>query len=436
MSIFPRRVIQKILNENRNFLPPEQVDNHVKKLNSHNDNSLATIWEVLILNALSKVGHVAHEKEYEGSKKPDIYFESKRIEPFVADITSISDDSYEKENPISYFRECLEKFFRNADLTLKGVSINVGDIMVGDYDDRKLKLALPEKKNIPQFIKKECFAFRETIEKNPNKESNTTINNDKIEISLSFNPKEKYSIEGYASYNTPYSLTKNPLYNSLKKKVKQLRNSKYKGIMGVFICDGECDSLNNDFYCADKFSQTDIIQEIFRNNKTLSFVIVLSLEENNNIFGLESTKFIKGVCYYNPEAKFKVTPIFFEELKKIENFFPVPETMPVNARTNLKYRGHEGLSYYGGFSMKNNEIKISSRMITELLAGILSFEKFDTDHQKMTVEGNNEIKNFFLRQFRERKVIETIAVEKCQDKDDDWIKFSYGDSDAAISEYK
>ena len=91
------------------------------------------------------------KKNMRGSKKPDIYFESKRIKPFVADITSISDDSYEKENPISYFRECLEKFFRNADLTLKGVSINVGDIMVGDYGDRKLKLALPEKKNKRYF---------------------------------------------------------------------------------------------------------------------------------------------------------------------------------------------------------------------------------------------------------------------------------------------
>jgi len=52
------------------------------------------------------------------------------------------------------------------------------------------------------------------------------------------------------------------------------------------------------------------------------------------------------------------------------------------------------------------------------------------------MEGKNEIKNFFLRQYREGRVIETISVEKCQDKDDDWIKFKYGLSDAAISKYK
>jgi len=103
MSIFPRRVIQELLNENRDFLSPEQVDDHVKKLNSQNNNSLDTIWEVVILNALSKIGQVIHEKEYEGSSKPDVYFESNNIEPFVADITAISDDSYEKENPTNYF---------------------------------------------------------------------------------------------------------------------------------------------------------------------------------------------------------------------------------------------------------------------------------------------------------------------------------------------
>lgn len=436
MSIFPRRVIQRLLNENRNFLSPEQVADHVNKLNSPDNSSLATIWEVMVLNALSKIGQVIHEKEYEGSRKPDIYFESNRVEPFVADITSISDDAYEKENPINYFRECLGNFFKNSDLSLKGISINVGDIMVGNYGDRKLKLALPEKKDIPQFIKKECYTIREAIKNNPNKGYNTTINSNQIKISISFNPRVKYSTGSHSSYNTPYSLTKNPLYNSLKKKAKQLRDSEYKGIMGIFTCDGECNSLNNDFYCVEKCSQADIIQEIFRSNSTLSFVIVLSPEENHNLFGLKSTKFIKGVFYHNSKAKFKVTQAFFEELKKIEKFFPVPETMPINARTNLKYIEHEGLSYYGGFSMNHNEIKISSRMVTELLAGILSFEKFDTDQQKMNIEGNNEIKNFFLRQFREGRAIETISVEKCENKDDDWIKFSYGLSDVAISKYK
>ncbi len=165
MSIFPRRVIQELLNENRDFLSPEQVDDHVKKLNSQNNNSLDTIWEVVILNALSKIGQVIHEKEYEGSSKPDVYFESNNIEPFVADITAISDDSYEKENPTNYFRECLGTFFKKSGLTLKGISTNIGEVMVGEYGNRKLKLALPEKKDIPRFIKKEFFVLRESIKK-------------------------------------------------------------------------------------------------------------------------------------------------------------------------------------------------------------------------------------------------------------------------------
>ncbi|QIR75023.1 hypothetical protein FA592_01825 [Sulfurospirillum diekertiae] len=436
MSIFPRRVIQRILNENRDFLSPEQADNHVKKLNFQSNDSLDTIWEVVILNALSKIGQVSHEKEYDGSSKPDIYFKSKYIEPFVADITSISDDFYEKENPINYFRESLNTFFKSYGLTLKGINIDVDHIMVGDYGDTKLKLALPEKKDIPQFIKKEFFTLRESIKNNPNKEYKIEINKDEIKISISFNPKEKYTVENHASYKTPYSLTKNPLYNSLKKKSKQLRNSKYEGIMGVFICDGECNLINNNLNGANKFSQSDIIQEIFRNNTTLSFVIVLSLEEKRNLFDLKSTKFLKGEFYSNSKAKFKVTQTFCDELKKIENFFPIPETTPVNARSNLQHQKQKGLSYYGGFSMKNSELKISSRMVTELFAGILSFEKFDSDHKKMTKEGNNKIKDFFLRQFREGRVIETISVEKCQDKDDDWITFNYGFRDASISEYK
>jgi len=436
MPIFSRRVIQNILNENRQFLPAGQVAEHVKKLNNQDNKSIATVWEVVILNALSKIGEVKHEKKFEGSTKPDIFFKSSNITPFLSDITAISDEQYDKENPINYFRECLNNFFSNEGLTTKGLSIDVGNEKVGNYGDRKIRIALPEKKDIHSFIKQEFRIIREAIKYAPNQAFKTEIKKGNASFSIFYNPHSKYSTVGYASYTVLYSLTKNPIYNRLKRKADQLRNSKYDGVMGVFVCDGECDSLNNDFYCAEKFSQADIIQEVFRVNTSLSFVVVLTPEEKHHTWGGGTTKYIKGLFYPNPKAKFPVNQDFFQELKKMETYFPVPESMPVNAKTYMKSRKDKGLSHYGGLTMGQDEIKISSRMITELLAGVLKFEKFDTEHKQMSNDNRNMIKEFFLNQIKQGRMIDDISIEKCHDEDDDWIKFKYGFSDAAISKYK
>lgn len=436
MPIFPRRVIQKILTENRQFLSASQVEEHVKKLNNQDHTSIAAVWEVVILNALSKLGVVEHEKEYQGSRKPDIHFKSPGPYNFVADITAISDENHDKENPFNYLWENIKSFFSKEGLSTNGLSIDVGNEKIGDYGDRKIKLALPEKNDIPRFVKREFQIIREAIKLAPNQAFKKEIKAGKVSLTVAYNPDSNDSIGGHASYTMPYSLTKNSLFNRLKKKADQLKNSKYEGIMGVFVCDGECDSLNNDFYCVEKYSQTDIIQNFFRVNNYLSFIIVFTPEEQSQPWGLGSTKYIKGLFYSNPTAKYPVNKDFSSILKEMEKHLPAPESMPVNAKILLKTEKDKGLSHYGGFTMNQNEIKISSRMLTELLAGVLKYEKFNVDHQQMSNDNINRIKDFFLNQLGQGRMIDNISIEQCKNEDDDWVKFKYGCSDAAISKYK
>ena len=290
MPIFPRRVIQRLLNENRSFLTEDQVKDHVSKLNTKNNASIATEWEVVILNALSKIGRVQHEKSFNGTTKPDIFFEASNIGQFVAEITAISDEFYDKENPISYFHECLNNYFKAKGLTTRGLRIEVDSEHIGKYGDRKVKLSLPEKKDIPAFVKKEFRQIVELISKKPSQAFRKKIRKGNASITISFNPQDKYFSGGYTSFTVPYSLKKNPVFNRIKRKADQLRKSGYQGIMGVFVCDAACDLLNNDFYSADRYSQDEIIQAVFNNNSSVSFVIVLTPEEQHHTFGISTTK--------------------------------------------------------------------------------------------------------------------------------------------------
>jgi len=93
MAIFSRRALQRLIAENTSILSKKQIRKHVDSLNRMDkERSLATEWEVVLINALSKLGSVVHEKNFGGPRRGDIYFEAKGnpTESFLADITTIS----------------------------------------------------------------------------------------------------------------------------------------------------------------------------------------------------------------------------------------------------------------------------------------------------------------------------------------------------------
>ena len=72
--IFSRRIIQKILNENSKFLSHKHMSKHVNLLNRADEDSINFVWEVVLLNALSKLGNVVHEPDLGGTSQIDILF--------------------------------------------------------------------------------------------------------------------------------------------------------------------------------------------------------------------------------------------------------------------------------------------------------------------------------------------------------------------------
>lgn len=435
MPIFSRRVVQRLINENRSFLSSAHVEEQIKKLNSGDVLSIVAEWEVVILNALSKLGTVVYEKDFSGPSKPDIYFKSVDAVPFVADITTLSDKSYDKNNPIDYFYECVRKYLKKRGLFTKGLTVEVGSDRIGECGDQKVKLSLPDKKDLPRFVKNKFSIIADFITKEPNQAFKSKIAEEGVAISITYNPHNEFFSGEYSSYTVPYSLKRNSLHNSLKSKAGQLRKSKYKGVMGIFLCAGECNALNNDFYDPIKYTQKDIIETFFKSNQTISFVAVFTTEEKYRFLPNNTTRHIKDSIYVNPFARYPVEPKLYHKLETICNYFPVPESMPVNAINQMKFEKNKGLSHLGGFSMGSDEIKISSRMVAELLAGVLDYKKLDKDCKLLSHSERNYIKEFFLRKLTQGKMIENISVEKCLDEDDDWLKFKFGNADAAISEF-
>jgi hypothetical protein len=93
--LFSRRSIQRMLDQNAEWMRPDQLQEHVKALNDPKQDTLAKLWEVAVLNGLSKFVNISYERET-GSYKPDIVYELNE-EQVVADIVTISDKDRHKK---------------------------------------------------------------------------------------------------------------------------------------------------------------------------------------------------------------------------------------------------------------------------------------------------------------------------------------------------
>lgn len=435
MAIFPRRIIQRMMNENHLFLSEKTVKEHVRKLNKSNVHTLAAEWEVIILNILNKIGKLQHEVTFQGTTKPDVYFESERIPPFVADIASVSDRDSDKENPRDYFYDCIRDYFQKHSLSLNGLHIDLTGERVGDYGDQKVKLHLPNKSQVQVFVRKNFATIVKAIKSNTDKPFNTIVGEGSIKVKVSYKRGQHTCFGGGLLHTVPYSLRRNPVYNALKKKAQKLKACGFKGPAGVFLCDADCYGLHIHSRSGGGFVIEDVIAEAFRKYSTLSFIVVIIVEEKHSTFSVKSTRYIKAACYLSTVARFPVDETFRTELGAICRLFPVPSATPVNALQMIKLKNHKGYSFFGGGSMCADEITIPSRTLTEILAGTLNYNAA-TENKKGPLGRIAWMKDFFGRQVIAGKTIAEISVVNCPDEDDDWIKIRYGSSDPAISKFK
>jgi hypothetical protein len=302
-----------------------------------------------------------------------------------------------------------------------------------------MKLNLPPKNQISKFIKEKLASFVTEIKQKPLKPSFINIDENSVKIKIKYNPKEKRLFFGdHPSYSTPYSLTRNPIYNRLKKKTEQLDQCSFKGKKGIILCDGGCNILNKDYgYSYLNYNQAQIIEYFFNRNSSISFILTVSVAEGSGLSHFQRTRYTKVCFFANSKAVNKISQIDKNCFESLKNYLPKPINTAVNAIYQLKGDNrHIGLSFHGGSTMKSNEIKISSRSLVQLLAGTIEQKKFLEDHGFITSEQTSVPTNFFLNQLTQGKMIEDIEVEKVGNEDDDWVVFKFGQPDPAISQYR
>ena len=422
MAIFSRRVLQRLLDQTEGLLLPQQRERRLELLNAANERSLDFEWETVLLAGLRQFGSVEYEPDLGGATRPDLRVTGDSFE-FVADVVTVNDSGYEKANPFERFQREFWRRVAKAGLPASPFHLQVG----GDHSARKPSLLIPTQQNWPTFFDANFEALLQSIRESPAMPAVLHRKTSHVDVHVRYTPGQLYAGAGYPSYRRSDSVTENPIYNALKRKKDQLKRSGYEGLVGIILCDGDCDDLSH---------PNRIIHRFLNGTSSIAFVAV---------FTMSGDRFSRRQRPIRPQAKCFVNPLFHADRRvmMIGDLLSrlVPAVLPdaqddvANALNQLRSKdGHVGLPFSGGWTYNEGKsMQLSSRALLDLLAGNITGEKFMADHG---FAPGSDTPNPFKRFLAQGRMICGIHVDRSESEDDDWVVFEFGDRDPAISDFR
>jgi hypothetical protein len=444
MTIFARRSVQSFLTALDGTLTPSQLTDLVHRLNLENLDSLATEWEVCILYSLMKLGKITYERAMPGKSRPDIYFESNDHQELecVVDVRLISDSDLEENNPIFELTQLLYAKARKFGI-LGTFSYTVGSSISGQQGSHKVKLSIPHKKKLAAFLDQRIVPQLRVIARNSDRPARIDIIEHPWELTLFYNPAQQFSYGSYRAFRNATSLTKNPLYNALQKKRKQLRDSEYQGCKGIIICDGGCEVIQKGLKSWETYSRKQILQKFFKNTNSVSFVIFIWVEVQDRP-SVERQLRVCGEIEVNPNATIPLPPGLLDLLRRLPEFWPNPVLSGETARLQVEGYGPRKLPRswgrpVGGYKMGSGPNRISYRMsareLMEILSGRKTIQEFERD-AGFALPGAGGPINPFENALRRGFTINDVALQPLSDRDDDWIEFRIMGPDPALGPFR
>ena len=435
MALFARRVIQRCLNADASFVAPAKLRDWVRRLNKVSKDYVATEWEVVLVSVFSQLGRVQYEPSL-GPRPIDLVFEAPGGGlKFGADIAAISDQILHERNPIDRFRNEFNGRVEKAGIRTGRFVFRVDEQepVAHRGTGRKRRLLLPPANQFDACIFNAAFDdYIRAIKDAPLLPRDHYVGNRSPDVSLSihYQPGRGFGA-GRLSYGTYTSATvkdDNPLFNALKNKAEQLRQSGYDGIRGIIVCDGGSRIFTEIPNWA-SYSMDEVVQEFFRQNTSVSFVATIGIKPQrsgaaNGVQLLAEPRLFVRPADHRHQWPADLNRLLLQATSALPDLQQTPENVRISMDWNRSTKRTK--PYYGGSVMTRNEIRMSARELLDLLAGKLDYDLFA---KRYDLGGGN-----VFRLFRDRgRMISSAAIEPRSDEDDDWVVLRFSDGDPATS---
>lgn len=441
MFVFSRRAIQDKLDLLEDVVSSEQHANLVNRLNRRGRERLAAMWEVVFLQALSHVATIRHEVALPNGRQPDFWFEfdpeGTRLS-VVGDIASVSDVGLDKQNLFRELGNEGSRLARKYRLDPNHFRYDVAGEQVGKWPKLKMRLLLPTGDAFTQLIKNAVEPFFRDLLQSPRLTAELKHENPGVSFSIRYDQSQWASGGGHPCYDVAMSLTENPIYRALRAKADQLRAAPEDAIRIIILCDGDCAAMRKSIFTSN-YSARQIATEFLRKTSAVDLVLLATVEKRNP-HDLRLRDYVMSydlVAAPPRQRSARVTDGIIEVvrllLERLVGEIPTPMADACNAALRCEENGY-GLGKHGGYEMSGNVVKISARLVQELLAGDVSAERF-AEFQGWGRE-QGDMPNPFGRSLGRGELISAINVIDCGDEDDNLLEFRFGPPDPAVSPFR
>lgn len=437
--VFSRRAIQERINGLTHTLDRSQLAQLVNRLNTNDASRLHAMWEVVFLYGLSQAGDLQHEKTLPNGRCPDIDWEIRKPEgdtlSIIADVTTVSDDGIEDQNPINLLSSEVIRLASKFGLRPGSFWCDVRGKTMGQSHKSKMRLMLPEKSAMANFIKNELEPWFCSVRENSTTKSIFDRTEETLNLKIIYDPNWQNGGGSYTSYTVATSKSNNPLFSALKGKVKQLNGAPSNAIRVIFACDGGCSLIRQGAKGKSHytFSSTEIAEDFLRQNSSIDFVLLTTIDEHRYSFGIPTTYSMSYelVCAPPNSRSTRVTSGSIDAITQALNIalttVPQPLRTAYHSASLLKKPG-VGNDRLGAHSMQGNKITISSRGLIRFLAGQITAEEFSQSHGW---NEPNSPRNPFTSHLKNGLMISKIEITSGNDSDDDEVTFTIDKFDAA-----
>lgn len=438
MLVFSRRALQAKLDLLVGMLTPEKHSRLVKRLNRPGRDQLAAMWEVVVLQALSATVPIRHEATLCNGRQPDLAFSLEiagRTREIVGDITTASDAGLDKLNPISKLGSEISRLARKYGLDPNHFRYEVEGESTGTYAKRRTALLLPTGAAFEELIGKVVDPYIKGMTENPPRTDQLIHKAEGIHIRIRHDTSQWASSAGYPCYDLPLSLTENPLFRALRGKADQLRHAPSDALRLVILCDAGCAAMRCSAF-GNVYSAHQIAKDFLRQNSSVDLVLLATVEQKNpyatQLRDYKATYdlVVAPATSRSPRVDNDAIASVKALLESAVRHVPIPMADACNAANRSDQKGY-GLGKHGGYEIYSDHIRLSKRLLHELLAGKVTMEEFVTFHRWNDPDQSNP----FVWSLSQGELITGASIVDCGDEDDDWIEFRFGPPDPAVSPF-
>ena len=434
MPVFSRRRLQIMLHDLASVLTAEKANDLLHRLEHKNTQAaLAAEAELSLLWATSIAAHLSIEPELSDGRRPDAASNDLFASgPSIIEITALSDDTFSGKQAMERTANKLIAFAhrvrRGAGHKLRFEFLEESFWRDGRY--HRVRCVASDFAVTPYFD----AALREWLPGPLDPQSKIRLSEGDTDVIITWYPGRVHPQARTFCRMPPvaYDVEDNPVYKALQKKAERLKRVPATYLRCVFLFDVGCDLLRRLKPMGRVFevSGHQILQHALSKLK-LDVICVFSVErELPRILETQRDRIYWQVTYF--DRRKGLPPSEYAGLRRLTETLPPPRYEGYQVRSCHEQgdfdmtKPTQHLNTFMSTTAAKATIKVSARLVQELLAGRISAEEF----QKRTFQRDS---NQFDRQLNLGPTVARVGFEPGGvDQDDDYIVFDF-EPDFAVS---